>query len=98
MLTRAVWRCPVVVRKDQCQDTIIWFNEVDDVKPQLAPALEHAEPHTPKKKEQKLINGYLTPSSRRKPNELLKENESSEGLGGGFESKPGIRTSMSLIT
>lgn len=96
MLTRAVWRCSMP-REDQCPSTI-WFNEFDYVKPQLGPVLEHAEPHTPKKKKQELIDGYLTPSTHGKPNELPKENESPKRLDGGFESKQGMTTSLSLKT
>jgi hypothetical protein len=98
VLTRAVWRCPKVkLRRDQCQSTI-WFNEFDNVKPQLGPAPEPAEPHTPKKKgTQELIDGYLTPSTHRKLNESLKENESSERLDGRFESKQGM-ASLNLKT
>jgi hypothetical protein len=91
VLTRAVWKCPKIhLGEGQCK-SIIWFNEFDYVKSQLGPAPEPAEPHTPKKKgTQERIDGYLTPSTDRKLNESLKENESSERLDGRFESKQGM--------
>ncbi|CZR50209.1 uncharacterized protein PAC_00081 [Phialocephala subalpina] len=93
------WCCPrVKPRKDQCK-SIIWFNEFDNVKPQLGPAPESAEPHTPKKKgTQELIDGYLTPSTHGKLNESLKENESSERLDGRFESKQALSNSKRPAT
>ncbi|KAF8846410.1 kinase-like protein [Acephala macrosclerotiorum] len=93
------WRCPrVKPHRDQCQ-SIIWFNEFDNVKPQLGPAPESAEPHTPRKKgTQELIDGYLTPSTHGKLNKSLKENESSERLDGRFKSKQALSNSKRPAT